>query len=138
MRDLLSRWLAPLLAALFVFSATPAHASTYTFRSDSFSWETAANVVAWDRTCTGYPGDDDKATVNFTGGFTFTYAGTAYSSVRILSNGMLQFGADTGFFRNYTNTNLPAGNASTQAGCTAGPTTNVMMVYWADMNPSAA
>jgi len=138
MRDGLSRWLAPLLAALFVLWAPFAQAATYTFRSDSFSWETAANAVTWDKTCTGYPGDDDKATVNFTGGFTFTYAGTAYSSVRILANGMLQFGADTGFFRNYSNTNLPAGNATAQSGCTAGATTNVMMVYWADMNPSAA
>jgi MSHA biogenesis protein MshQ len=138
MRDLLSRWLAPLLAALFVLSATSAQAATYTFRSDSFSWETAANTVTWDRTCTDYPNDDDKATVNFTGGFTFTYAGTAYSSVRILSNGMLQFGADTGFFRNYTNANLPAGNATTQPSCTAGAATNLMMVYWADMNPGAS
>jgi len=137
MRDLLSRWLAPLLAALFVFSAPSAQAATYTFRSDSFSWETAANAVAWDKTCTGFPGDDDKATVNFTGGFTFTYAGTAYSSVRILSNGMLQFGADTGFFRNYANGNLPAGSATAIGnGCTAGPASNLMMVYWADMNPS--
>jgi MSHA biogenesis protein MshQ len=139
MRDGLTRWLAPLLAALFVLVAPGAQATTYTFRSDSFSWETAANVVAWDKTCTGFPGDDDKATVNFTGGFTFPYAGTAYSSVRILSNGMLQFGADTGFFRNYANANLPSGNATAIGnGCTAGPASNLMMVYWADMNPSAA
>jgi MSHA biogenesis protein MshQ len=138
MRDLLGRWLAPLVAVLVLSVAVPACAATYTFRSDSFSWETAANTVTWDKTCTGYPGDDDKATVNFTGGFTFTYAGTAYSSVRILSNGMLQFGADTGFFRNYTNANLPAGNATTQPGCTAGAASNLMMVYWADMNPSAS
>jgi MSHA biogenesis protein MshQ len=138
MRDLLGRWLAPLVAVLVLSVAVPACAATYTFRSDSFSWETAANVVAWDKTCTQYPGDDDKATVNFTGGLTFTYAGTAYSSVRILSNGILQFGADTGFFRNYTNANLPAGNATTQSGCTAGAASNLMMVYWADMNPSAS
>lgn len=138
MRDLLGRWLAPLVAVLVLSVAVPACAATYTFRSDSFSWETAANTVSWDKTCTDYPNDDDKATVNFTGGFTFTYAGTAYSSVRILSNGMLQFGADTGFFRNYTNSNLPAGNATTQPGCTAGAANNLMMVYWADMNPGAS
>ena len=138
MRDLLGRWLAPLVAVLVLSVAVPACAATYTFRSDSFSWETAANTVTWDKTCTDYPNDDDKATVNFTGGFTFTYAGTAYSSVRILSNGMLQFGADTGFFRNYTNANLPAGNATTQPGCTAGAASNLMMVYWADMNPGAS
>ena len=64
-----------------------------------------------------------KATLTFTGGFTFTFAGTKYSSVRVLANGGLQFGADTGFMRNYTNSNLPAGNATAQSGCAAGATT---------------
>ncbi len=138
MRKLLGRWLVPLMAALALLPAFPAGAATYAFRSDSFSWETAANVVTWDKTCTSYPNDDDKATVTLTGGFKFTYAGTAYGSVRILSNGMLQFGSDTGFFRNYTTSNLPAGTADTQPGCTAGAASNLMMVYWADMNPGAA
>ena len=138
MSDLPGRWLVRLFAALALLSAFPADAATYAFRSDSFSWETAANVVTWDKTCTSYPNDDDKATVNLAGGFTFTYAGTAYNSVRILSNGMLQFGADTGFFRNYTNSNLPAGTANAQSGCTAGAASNLMMVYWADMNPGAS
>ncbi|MEO5687421.1 MAG: LamG domain-containing protein [Burkholderiaceae bacterium] len=138
MRDFLGRWLAPLFAALALSSAMPADAATYAFRSDSFSWETAANAVTWDKTCTSYPSDDDKATVNLTGGFTFTYAGTAYSSVRILANGILQFGADTGFFRNYSNSNLPAGSALAYSGCAAGAASNVMMVYWADMNPGAS
>lgn len=113
-----------------------AQAATYTFRSDSYTWESAATAVTWDRSCTGYPGDDDKATLAFTGGFTFTFAGTAYNTVRVLSNGMLQFGADTGFFRNYTNTTLPAGNATARAGCTAGATTNTLMAYWTDLDPS--
>jgi len=138
MRNLLGRWLVPLMAALALLWAFPAGAATYAFRSDSFSWETAANVVTWDKTCTDYPNDDDKATVNLSGGFKFTYAGTAYASVRILSNGMLQFGTDTGFFRNYTTSNLPSGSADTQPGCTAGAASNLMMVYWADMNPGAA
>jgi MSHA biogenesis protein MshQ len=97
-----------LLGLLLLWTcACAAQAATYAFRSDSYAWETAANAISWDRSCTGYPGDDDKATVTFTGGFTFTFAGTAYSSVRVLSNGMLQFGADTGFFRNYANTAMP-------------------------------
>jgi MSHA biogenesis protein MshQ len=130
-----------LLWALFalLLCPLPAAAATYTFKSDSYAWETAANAITWDRTCTQYPGDDDKATINLTGGFTFTFAGTAYSSVRVLANGMLQFGADTGFFRNYTNANLPAGNATNYTGgCTSAATARVIMAYWTDLDPSRA
>ena len=139
----LRRRIAPigalLLMLLMLFGwALPAQAATYTFRSDSFAWESAATTVAWDGTCTTYPGDDDKATLAFTGGFTFTFGGVAYSSVRVLTNGMLQFGADSGFFRTYTNSNLPAGSAGTRSGCVAGTTTNVMMAYWTDLNPVQA
>jgi MSHA biogenesis protein MshQ len=118
--------------------SAPAWAATYTFRSDTYSWESTTTAVTWDRTCTQYPGDDDKATINFTGGFTFSFAGTAYSSVRVLSNGMLQFGADTGLFRTFNNTTLPAGSAGTRSGCVAGPTTLTMMAYWADLDPGAS
>lgn len=129
-----------LAAALLLFTLLQAHAATYTFRSDSYAWESAANAIAtWDRTCTSYPGDDDKATITFTGGFTFTFAGTAYNSVRVLTNGGLQFGTDTGFFRTYTNTALPAGTAgASSAGCAAAATTNVILAYWTDLNPSQA
>ena len=132
-------WSALKWLLLFVLGlAGQALAATYTFRSDTYAWETAANVVAWDRSCTGYPGDDDKATLTFTGGFTFPFAGTPRSSVRVLSNGMLQFGSDTGFFRNFGNSTLPAGSATARSGCTAGATTLTMMAYWADLNPVAS
>ncbi len=114
----------------------PAQAATYTYRSDTYQWETASTAVTWDRTCTQYPGDDDKATLNFTGGFVFRFAGTNYSSVRVLANGGLQFGADTGFFRNFNNTTLPAGTATARSGCVAAATTNTLFVYWTDLNPS--
>lgn len=128
------RWLWVLVSLGFWGSA--ALAQTYTYRSDSYLWETASTVVSWDRSCTAYPGDDDQATLTFTGGFVFPFAGTNYGSVRVLSNGVLQFGADTGFFRNFANTNLPAGAATVQSGCVAGPTTNALMAYWTDLNPS--
>jgi MSHA biogenesis protein MshQ len=115
-----------------------AHAATYTFRSDSYAWESAANVISWNRSCTGFPGDDDQATITFTGGFTFTLAGTPYGAVRVLSNGSLQFGADTGFMRTYTNTTLPAGSSGARTGCTNGATARTLMAYWTDLNPSAA
>jgi len=120
-------------------AGTLAHAASYTYRSDSYNWESATNAVAWDRTCTSYPGDDDKATLAFTGGFTFTFAGIKYSSVRVLSNGGLQFGTDSGFFRTYGNTNLPAAAAgSLNKSCAGGATSNVLMAYWTDLDPSRA
>lgn len=112
-------------------------AASYTFRSDSYSWETTTNTVAWDRLCTGYPGDDDQATISFTGGFTFSFGGSNYSAVRVLANGALQFGADTGFMRTYTNTALPAATSGARTGCTNAATARTMMVYWTDLNPSA-
>lgn len=130
------RWLVLLIGLLLGGLAQAA--SSYTFRSDSYAWETTANAISWDRTCTSYPGDDDKATINFTGGFTFTFAGTAYGSVRVLANGGLQFGGDTGFFRTYTNTTLPAAAPAALSGCTATATTNVILAYWTDLNPSQA
>ena len=130
--------LTALLAVLLLLLSSAAQAATYTFRSDSYAWESAATAIStWDRTCTSYPGDDDKATITFTGGFTFTFGGTAYGSVRVLTNGGLQFGSDTGFFRTYTNTALPAGTAgSSSGGCAASATNNVILAYWTDLNPS--
>lgn len=127
------RWLACALALL----AAPAWASTYTFKSDVYAWESAANTIAaWDGTCTDFIGDDDQKTITFTGGFTFKFAGTNYSSVRVLANGMLQFGADTGLMRTYTNTALPAGTSGSYSPCANGATARAMMVYWADLDPA--
>ncbi|MGQ3051748.1 MAG: DUF6701 domain-containing protein [Roseateles sp.] len=127
-----------LLIGLALLCGLAKAASSYTFRSDSFAWESAATALSWDRSCTGYPGDDDKATISFTGGFKFTFAGTAYTSARVLTNGGLQFGTDTGFFRTFTNTTLPAAAAAARSGCAAGPTTNVILAYWTDLDPSRA
>lgn len=128
--------LALVFLLLALLGGTARAASSYTFRSDSYAWETAANAITWDRTCTNYPGDDDKATINLTGGFKFTFAGTPYSSVRVLANGGLQFSSDTGFYRTYTNTALPAGTPASLSGCTSAATTNVILAYWTDLNPS--
>ncbi len=127
--------LAWLAIAWLLLAAGPADAATYTFRTDSYAWETASTAITWDNTCTDYKNDDDKATISFTGGFKFTFAGTAYSSVRVLTNGGLQFGSDTGFFRDFTNTNLPAAATAARSGCAAGAAANVMMAYWADLDP---
>lgn len=128
--------LAALLLLLAGSGLRPAAAGTYTFRSDNFTWETASNAITWDRTCTSYPGDDDKATISFTGGFKFNFNGSNYTSVTVLTNGSLQFGADTGFYRTFTNTTLPAGTPTSSASCAGTSTTNVLMAYWTDLNPS--
>jgi len=120
----------------WLLAAGAVQAATYAFRSDSFAWESASTQITWDRACTQYPGDDDQATITFTGGFTFTFAGTTYSSVRVLANGMLQFGTDTGLFRDFTNDPMPIGTAPTRSGCVAGPATNVLAAYWTDLDPS--
>ncbi|MGY0193736.1 DUF6701 domain-containing protein [Leptothrix sp. BB-4] len=123
-----------LLAGLCL--AGTARAATYSYRSDSFAWETASQTISWTGGCTSYAGDDDRATITFTGGFTFPFAGTAQPSVRVLTNGGLQFGADTGFFRSYSNTAMPIGKpGSAGGGCAATDTSNVLMAYWADLDP---
>ena len=126
------------MLGLLLICLGAAQAATYTFRSDTYSWESSANTLAWDQTCTAYPVDDDKATITFSGGFSFPFAGSARSAVRVLSNGMLQFGTDTGHFRNYINSTLPAGAASASGGCTATATTLTLMAYWTDLDPGAA
>ncbi|WP_338414464.1 LamG domain-containing protein [uncultured Sphaerotilus sp.] len=114
-----------------------AHAGTYAPRSDTYAWESTANAVTWSRACTDYPVDDDQMSVSFTGGFTFRLAGINYTSVRILSNGMLQFGTDNGLFRIFTNTTLPTGAVPSRSRCTSGATGNTLMAYWTDLNPAA-
>lgn len=131
-------WLLALLVLAAALAPTRAAAATYTFRSDSFQWESSANTVAWDRLCTAYPGDDDQATITFSGGFRFTFAGVPYTSVRVLSNGALQFGAETGFHRSFTNTTLPAGTPGARTGCAQAAVGRTIMAYWTDLNPAQA
>ena len=60
-----------LLAALALLAWLGlAQASTYAFRSDTYSWETTTNTIAsgdWDGTCTGYPVDDVQTSLIFSG-----------------------------------------------------------------------
>ena len=116
-----------------------ARAQTYAYQTDTFSWLTptaSATTVTWNNSCTSYPnGDDVFALVNFPGGFTFNFAGTNYAQVRIMSNGMIQFGSDAGVHRTYNNTQLPVGmpGAST-GGCARAVPQNLLVVYWVDIN----
>ncbi len=120
---------------VFVLQLSVAEAATYAFRTTAYNWETADINVVWDQTQTAYPRDDDKQVVNL--GFTFNFAGVNYTQVRIHANGVLQFGADTQFHRQFTNTNLPVTVAPpTCSGCVAGSQADrLLAIYWDDINP---
>ena len=113
---------------------------TYAYQNNAFVWDAptgSATVVTWDNTAScDRANDDTKRIVAFPGGFTFTFAGTTYSQVRILTNGMLQFSAaNDGFHTDYTPQALPA-PASTNpggGGCTNAAPLNVLMPYWIDI-----
>lgn len=135
------RWLAGLV---FLLCVGGVQAATYAYRSDTFAYDIpsgTATSVAWHASgaspaCTTYPnGDDDWADIAFPSGFTFTFAGVSYSSVRVYSNGMLAFPTDvSGFHRDYTPQALPittAGPAYT--GCVNAVPKNLMIAYWVDI-----
>lgn len=138
--DLGISFLLRLLALLcFGFLSSAVQAQTYAYQTDTFAWLTpsaSATSVTWNNTCTAYPnGDDVFALVNFPGGFTFNFAGTDYSQIRIMSNGMVQFGADAGIHRTYTNTTLPVARpGASSAGCAREVPQNLLVVYWVDIN----
>lgn len=124
-----------LFLLLLVFISTQLNAATYAFRSTSFAWETASNNIIWEQTQTGFPIDDDKRVLPI--GFTFRFAGVNYTQVRVHSNGVLQFGADTQFHRQFNNTDLPVTSIPPAcSGCVAGSQADrLILVYWDDINP---
>lgn len=127
----------------------PGWGQTYSYRADTFSYDTpsaSASTVSWHTTATSacssfFNGDDDYADVTFStatspaNDFTFTFAGVARTSVRIYSNGMLTFGTDnSGLWRDYTNSALPApAVAAYSSGCPGGTASNVIVAYWTDI-----
>ncbi|MFZ5578930.1 MAG: DUF6701 domain-containing protein [Pseudomonadota bacterium] len=138
------RWMQNLLRGAFVslcLMVGAAHAASYAYRNVDFSWQApsaSATSVTWSGACTGFPGgDDDYAVVNFPSGFTFQFAGASYSSVRIMSNGILSFGIETGIHRDYTPVALPAPASNiTRSGCVNSVPANSLFVYWIDINTS--
>ncbi len=131
-------------------AVAPAQAQTYAYRNDVFAYDTpsgAASSVTWHASgaspgCTSYQnGDDDWADIALPGGFTFTFGGVAYSSVRVYSNGILAYGADvSGFHRDYSSQALPittaAGGAPT--GCPNAVPQKLMLPYWLDIVAGSA
>jgi MSHA biogenesis protein MshQ len=136
-----------LVVAGILLASQAAQAQTYAYRNDVFAYDTpsgAATNVAWHATgatpaCTGFPlGDDDWSDIAFPAGFTFTFGGVSYSSVRAYSNGMLAFPTDiSGFHRDYSPQALPittVGTPGPTAPCTLSAVPkNLMVVYWIDI-----
>lgn len=81
--------------ALFCLSSL-AQAAYYLHSTTTFNWvpSTGFTPASWTNAAqcsgSGAPGDDD-ITAPIPLGFTFNFGGTAYTSVRIMSNGRLQF-----------------------------------------------
>ncbi|MGE5470339.1 MAG: DUF6701 domain-containing protein [Bacteroidota bacterium] len=138
------------LAVILLISGS-AEAATYAYRNDVFSYDTpsaSAGTVSWHTSstapaCTDYPqGDDDWADIVFASAttpannFTFTFAGTVYSGVRVYSNGILTFGSDTsGQWRTFNESSLPYSTAlgSYGTGCPGGQLLKAIIPYWTDI-----
>jgi len=137
-------WLTLSLCA-WLFGVGLAEAATYAYRNDVFAYDppsVAASTITWHTSwespaCTDYPnGDDDWADVAFPGGFTFTFAGTNYTGVRVYSNGILAFGTDvSGFHRDFTPQALPVTSAAGTgiSDCASAVPVNIMLAYWIDI-----
>lgn len=100
------------LVVCSVFFSRAVHGATYTVSEllpTPLDVAPVTTTIAWDRTDTGYPNDDDKVLVNI--GFPFTFKDVAYNQVRILTNGVLHFGANQRFHRVFNNVQLPTGSA---------------------------
>ena len=111
-------------ACALALGSPSAYAATYcVLANQAYAWETATTDVVWDQTNTSYPIDDDKQVVNM--GFSFTFAGTSYTQVRIMSNGLLQFGPDQAMHQAYLNQPLPTATYL-----------NFLAPYWDDLNPA--
>ncbi len=123
---------------MFIVTVGAANAATYSNAPTTYSWidpSTHTNVV-WSGggQCTGAsaPSDDDISS-SLALGFTFTYGTVDYTTVRIMSNGRLQFN------------NTYCGNGTATVGPPPTYTmpypdanlTNTMRIYGTDLDPSA-
>ncbi|BBB32246.1 MSHA biogenesis protein MshQ [Thermotomaculum hydrothermale] len=127
---------------LFIFLAINVFAQSYIYDdSVNYDWieiDGTGTEVSWDNQCTYYPDDDDKVIINI--GFDFYFGCTSYNQVIIGSNGFLQFGNDTGFFRQYNNTSLPVTSnppSPPSSSCPSSPADNFIAAYWDDLDPGS-
>ena len=77
-------------------------------------------TISWDRLFTLYPNDDDQVALPI--GFNFQFGSGTYSSVKVLTNGLLQFTALDLMYLDYTNNSLPASSGD-----------RFLAAYWDDL-----
>lgn len=128
------KWISPVFMVFFLLCSVFARAASYSILqvSDTTLDDLSAQpAVTWENTNTNYPNDDDKAVVNI--GFTFAFGSSSYTQVRIMTNGVLQFGSDTGFHKDYTNEALPITNNPDVGPGPSSPASLVLAAYWDDL-----
>ena len=127
------------IISILIFVSLNLFAQTY-YYDDSvpFNWieiKDTGTAVSWDNNCTYYNNDDDKVVVNI--GFTFYFGSTPYTQISIMTNGLLQFGSDTGLHRYYNNQCMPvSSNPPSYSGCNTDQPDLYIAPYWDDLNPS--
>lgn len=133
----LALWLS--LTVLYCFSAQLQAA--YVFQTvPGEAFDSVSTNVVWNNNPaqTNFPTDDDYQLLNI--GFTFYLGETAYTQLRLLSNGALHFGADQGFYKDYTNEALPITNDCNSTGSPCPgfeePADRTILGYWDDLEPS--
>ena len=132
--DLPKMWCSGVLFILLTFASSIR--ADYVFQTvTGEAFDTVTNNVVWtnDNTQTDFPQDDDYQLINL--GFTFYLGETPYTQVRVMSNGVLHFGADQGFHKDYTNEALAITGVTGGAGFEE-PADRVIAGYWDDLEPT--
>ena len=103
-----------------------------------FNWieiENTGNQVSWANNCTAHNNNDDFSVVSI--GFNFKFGSHNFNQVRIMSNGLLQFGNDTGLHRQNINTALPnTSNPPAYQNCPRQQADLFIAPYWDDLIPT--
>lgn len=129
-----------LLAVLALVYTGPVAAVTYTNAATTFSWIDASTHAQLGPATTPYkfsntggcgstpPIIDDSLSDNIPMGFTFNYGGVAFTQVRVMSNGRLQFNNNTTCGFGSPVTQLPYPNAGLDY---------TLRIYGNDLDPTA-
>lgn len=119
--------LLQLLRMLWLLALVPAAQAQYYVPDSSAAVAAAYPWIDISATGTQLGLQDDQVSSNINLGFTFNFGGTAYTRVRIASNGMLMFG---GISTEYRSSPLPLTGAGTEPSIDG-----VMLPLWDDYQP---